>query len=265
MNDGFCKAILGVAVAVSVASPAAPAYARFPEPVQLWKTEVAARFGAGAGAELAQHLMAESKIGPVRCDFDYGATSLVDALNTQDLMLTMYFDESEAGVRVACTDALRCPASRVRSSTGRHLFSGAKRHERNLPRCIEVVPPFRVNCHAGVAGEALTWLCGLPVSSAAPVAAAAILQAAGSVGGIGRRAPGPKNCVRPLAPLRRIRCAPANPGPCKLEVDMQQRMSRVAALDDAGLPSELEVIVEDAGPPLLTSCLSTTLSRCWGT
>ena len=74
---------------MSVASPAAPAYARFPEPVQLWKTEVAARFGAGAGAELAQHLMAESKIGPVRCDFDY----ITDAqlLRLGDL----YFGEDE--------------------------------------------------------------------------------------------------------------------------------------------------------------------------
>ena len=38
----------------------------------------------------------------------YGATSLIDALNPQDRVLTMYFDESNEGVRVACTDDLRC-------------------------------------------------------------------------------------------------------------------------------------------------------------
>lgn len=38
----------------------------------------------------------------------YGATSLIDSLNPHDRVITMYYDESNEGVRVACTDDLRC-------------------------------------------------------------------------------------------------------------------------------------------------------------
>lgn len=37
-----------------------------------------------------------------------GATSLIESLNPPDRVLTLYFDETEAAVRVACTDDLRC-------------------------------------------------------------------------------------------------------------------------------------------------------------
>jgi hypothetical protein len=37
-----------------------------------------------------------------------GAQQLIDTLNPRDRVLTMYYDESNDGVRVACTDDLRC-------------------------------------------------------------------------------------------------------------------------------------------------------------